>query len=536
MIDRSGASEPSQGEPGLSLRAAALTLSADAAAFAALAAHPLLGGPTRLRRARHDITYFDTDAADLNLHGLTLASRRLRAGAVLRLTGPEGVVEVKAEAADIEALPAAARARAARAAARRPLRPWVELRLRRAARLLSFEGAMIEAAFEEGEIVAGTQTRPLREITLTLKAGEPAALYRLGLAMLDLAPLSLGVASQAERGFALAAGDAGPAPRARPPDFGAEATLDAALAGLLRQGLAHFLGAWPALTSSDAAEAVHQIRVALRRLRSLLAVLRKAFPAAEVDFLRAEAKRIADSFGPARDWRVFCDMVAAGPAARLGASVAGRLGASGMAELIALAQARAEAGQAQGAQTLAAAGATRFALALHLYVCARGWRNAAGEANLRALGEPAAEFAAHALERLFRRVRRRARGFAALAPEARHEMRIALKQLRYAVDFFGALFRPGAAVAGFAEAASELQDLLGLANDAAVAAHRVAEIELTDDPELAFAAGAVVGWCERSGLVDEAALRRAWKALRRARRFWRPYLPADVPVEAAVGG
>ncbi|HXT09278.1 MAG TPA: CHAD domain-containing protein [Roseiarcus sp.] len=510
-----------------------VTLLADAATIKALADHPLLGGPAPLRRALQHSVHYDTEAADLARHGVALALRRARGRCMLSLVARDGAFEVKAsgEAAQIELLPAAARAMVARAAARKPLRPWFSMHIRRAVRLLAFEGVTIEAAFEAGEIDAGARKCAVREITLTLKAGEPAGLYRLALALLDVAPLSLGVSAKVQRGFALAQGDAGDAPRAQAPDFGAEATLDAALAGLLRQGLAHFLGCWPALDASDSAEAVHQIRVALRRLRSLLALLRKAFPAAEIDFLRAEAKRIADAFGPARDWRVFSDMVATGPAPRLA-------GAAGVAELIALAEARAETGRAQGVETLAAASTTRFALALHLYICARGWRNAAGEAQLRALGEPAADFAALALERLFRRVRRRAHGFDALSPPARHEMRIALKQLRYAVDFFGTVFRPGSAVTAFAEAASELQDLLGAANDAAVASDLVASIDVTDKSELAFAAGAVVGWRQHGGLVDEAALRRGWKALRRARRFWRPYLPADAPPEPApsVGG
>jgi inorganic triphosphatase YgiF len=542
-MDRTGGAQPSDEEPpereaaparrAAEVFAAAgpqLTLIADAANFKALAAHPLLGGPAALRRSLQHSVHYDTDAADLHRQGLALALRRARGRSVLSLAARDGAFEVKSsgEAPEIALLPPAARALIGRAAGRRALRPWFSLTVRRATRLLASEGVMIEAAFEEGEIVAGARKIEVREITLTLRAGEAAGLYRLGLALLDAAPLALGVSTKAERGFALAQDGAGAAPRAQAPGFGAETTLDAALAGLLRQGLAHFLGCWPALHSADGADAVHQIRVALRRMRSLLAVLRKAFPAAEIDYLRAESKRIADAFGQARDWRVFSDMVAAGPALRLP-------GAAGVAALIALADARAEAGRARGVGTLAAPATTRFALALHLYICARGWRNAAGEAELRALGEPAADFAALALDHLFRRVKRRARGFEALAPEARHEMRIALKQLRYGVDFFGPLFRPCAAVTAFAEAASELQDLLGVANDAAVASHLVASIDLAGKPDLAFAAGAVIGWCERGGLVDEAALRRGWKALRRARRFWRPYLPAEAEPATALG-
>lgn len=260
--------------------------------------------------------------------------------------------------------------------------------------------------------------------------------------------------------------------------------------------------------------------VALRRLRSLLAMLRRAFPADAVDASRAEAKRIADAFGEARDWRVFSDMVADGLGRRTP-------GVRGLSALIALADARAEAGRAAGARALEARATTRFVLALQIYIATRGWRNAASEAELRALGEPAVGFAADVLERSFRRVKKRARGFAALTPEARHDVRIALKRLRYAVDFFGPLFEPAAEV--FAGKAGALQDILGAANDAAVASQRVASVNADDDPALAFAAGAVVGWCERCGVLDEKSLRRGWKALRQAKRFWRDERVGETP-------
>jgi inorganic triphosphatase YgiF len=495
-----------------------LTFIVEPAAFKALGAHPLLGGPARLRWGAQSSVCFDTEAGDLHRSGLLLQMRRARARNVMSLTTDEGPVEVTApgDAPQIELLPPAARGLVARLTAQQSLRPWFSWRIRRATRRVAYEGATIEVAFEEGEIAAEAGKAPIREISLRLKEGEPASLYRLGLQLADVCPLRLNVASRFDRGQALAKPAA--AARARAPAFGADATLDAAIGDLLRRNLAHFLGNWLAVESGDSGEGVHQLRVALRRLRSLLALLRRAFPAAEVDLLRSEAKRIADAFGDARDWRVFCEMVEDGPRRRLPQL-------SGLADLVALADARAEAGRAAGAAELATRATTRFVLALQVYICTRGWRNAAGEPQLRALGEPAAAFAAEALERSFRRLRKRARGFAALSPEARHEMRIALKRSRYAVDFFGSLFSPAEDVEAFSERASALQDLLGAANDAVVAGRLIECVDISADSALAFAAGAVVGWCERGGALDEATLRRGWRALRKARRFWRAALP-----------
>jgi inorganic triphosphatase YgiF len=505
---------------------------ADPETFKALCGDAALGGPARLRWDAQRTVCYDTNATALYRSGLSLQMRHARARNVMRLTTKEGAVEVTApgEALQIALLPPPSQGLLARVTERKALRPWFSWQVRRATRLLTHEGAMIEVAFEEGEIVAEGRSAPIRNIGLKLKAGEPAALYRFGLSLANRRPLRLGVASLFERGLALAL-DSRASVRAQPPPFGADATLDAAIGVLLRQNLTHFLMNWPALESADADEAVHQIRVALRRLRSLLALLRRAFPAGEVDLLRAEAKRIADAFGEARDWRVFSDMVAEGPAQRLP-------GVAGLSALIALADARADAGRAAGASALEARTTARFVLALKIYISTSGWRNAASEAELRALGEPAVGFAAGALERSFRRLNKRARGFETLAPEARHEMRIALKQLRYAVDFFGPLFKPAADVDSFAGKASVLQDMLGAANDAAVASRLVASIDTAADPALAFAAGAVVGWGERGGALDEASLRGGWKALRKARRFWRDHLVSEAPEtrEAKAGG
>jgi inorganic triphosphatase YgiF len=480
----------------------------DPDAFEALPSHPLLGGPAKLRWGVRRAVYYDTDSADLRHAGLTLGVRRARGGHVMSLSreGADRIEVTSAEAEPkIDLFPPPARDLIDHATAQHPLKVRFSSRLRRATRLVAYEDAEIAIRFDDGEFVAGADKTPVREVELELKSGPPASLYRFGLALMEAAPLRLSIG-----GAPFATHES---VRASAPEFDADATLDAAIAALLRQSLAHFLANWPACGSADHVEAVHQIRVALRRLRSLIKLLGRSFPSPETAYLSAEAKRIADAFGDARDWTVFADLIEAGPAQTL-------TGIGALPALIAQARERADAGLAHGAGALAAQATTRFVLTLQLYIAMNGWRNAAPEAELRALLNPVTGFAAYALEQGFRRLKKRARGFDDLSAEHRHDMRIALKQMRYAVDFFGHLFGPGAAKA-YAAQASGLQDRLGEANDAAVAARLIASLDHARDPALAFAAGAVVGWCGRGGLVDEPALRRAWKKLRKAERFWR---------------
>lgn len=523
------------GAPNMEIaREVELRFSADAATFKALASHDLLGGPGKLRWSLQQTVYFDTDAADLRRSGMTLRMRRARGRNVMGLKLRDsafdcGKVEVRTpgEELRIELFPPTPRDLISHALNSGALQPRFFSQIRRATRRISYDGALIDVAFDEGEIVAGAVTTPVREIELELKSGSAASLYRLGLALIDAAPVRLGVLSKSDRGVSLASGRLAEPLRAPPPNFDASATLDSATGALLRQSLGHFLGNWAALDSANAAEAVHQVRVALRRLRSLLALLGRSFPSADIDNLRAEAKRIADAFGEARDWRVFSDLVEAGPARRLP-------NLAGFSVLIEEANARAEAGHRRAIEALAAPATARFVFTLQSYVSMRGWRNSVPEGQVRALGEPAIFYAALALHRAYRRLKKRAQDFEALTPEGRHRMRIALKQMRYAVDFFGHLFKPASAVRDYVHKAAALQDMLGEANDAAVASELVARIDVAADRRLAFVTGAVVGWCERGGLLDERKLRRAWRSLRKAERFWLGDLRSGAREEAGL--
>ena len=497
-----------------------LRLIADAATFKALQSHALLGPKAALKWTHQRTVYFDTDAGDLRRSGMTLRVRSIRGRKLLSLKLREGSfdcekIEVRApgEGPQIELLPTVSQGLIDAATQARSLAPRFASQIRRATRLVAFGGAEIEVAFDEGEIVAGAHKTPVREIEVELKSGPAASLYRFALALLDAAPLRLGVASKADRGARLLSKSPPTALRAPPADVEPDTSLDSATAAWLRQCLTHFLGNWDALASDNADDAVHQTRVSMRRLRSLLLLLGRAFPSGEIAGLRAEAKRIADAFGAARDWRVFAALVENGPARHLRAP--------GLPGLIAEARKRAAQGRAAALAAQADVETTRFVLSLQLYIATRGWRNALAEADVQELGQPATAFAARALAVTWGKVRKRGRGFETMAPEARHELRIALKGLRYAVDFLGPLFRPASAVRDYAEKAAALQEMLGAANDGAVAEGLLAQIDVGEQPDLAFAAGLVLGWCGRASLADEEALRRAWRKVKKSEPFWR---------------
>ena len=120
---------------------------------------------------------------------------------------------------------------------------------------------------------------------------------------------------------------------------------------------------------------------------------------------------------------------------------------------------------------------------------------------------PLRQFADAALDRAYRKVRRRIQQYAALSDEQRHELRKDAKKLRYAVEFLrGNYAAPGEMRRRkrFSDALAGLQEDLGAANDRLAAEACLARLGLAGsaDAEAMLAQwrlGELVAGAERSG-------------------------------------
>ena len=111
-----------------------------------------------------------------------------------------------------------------------PLAPVFETRVRRVSeRLAAPGGGEVELALDEGEIVAGEASAPIREAELELVAGEVDAVYALARLLFASGPVRFASANKAARGYRLATtgeAEAPPGPRsAGAPAFDREATV-----------------------------------------------------------------------------------------------------------------------------------------------------------------------------------------------------------------------------------------------------------------------------------------------------------------------
>jgi triphosphatase len=394
------------------------------------------------------------------------------------------------------------------------LAPRFETRFARSTALVEFDATSIEVAIDRGRISAGTESVPILELELELKAGPIAGLYGLARALNQDHALMPEPRSKAARGFALVTGSA-PAPsKSGRLALDADASTEAAFARVIGHCLAHLqANAGGALAGEDP-EYVHQARVALRRLRSALTVFRRAIPREASAAIGAEARALASSMGAARDLDVFED------------ETLKPLIAEGHGTLLEPLRAALSTERELARRTAAAAMAppryTAFVLDALQWIDDCGWRGgaqpAAEAARLADRREMNVQrFAAAALERRHRAVLVSAVPPSALAVPARHELRIAVKKLRYAAEFFGSLF-PGRGSAPYLDAMARLQQALGILNDVATG-EQLVQSRLSEGIEPA-ALALLAGW--RSGLA-QATLHeadRAWQAFGQVERFW----------------
>ncbi len=446
-----------------------------------------------LGRARPLIQeWHDDSEGALARRGVALVSWRTgrlsgwRAEALDSSRAPGAVAPVRAEAATLEALPWLTV----------PDGPRPVQRLQGRVR----EGLMADVALRlvDGHLQGGDGVARL------FLSGPLAEVTALALSLASAMPLSVPVRSLSAE-VLLHAGLPVPARRLGAPDMPAglpPGTGFAHAAGHLLGVLLHYS---PAAAAGQIGEPVHQMRVALRRLRALTSVFRGVAACPELDAVRPGLKALASALGPARDWDVFLD----GTGRRV---LAAFPEVAEVATLMAAAAAcRAEAYEVL-ATTLVGPEVRCLAIGIATLAIGRPWEGVGG------LPTPEAEaFGAAVLARRLRQVARQAKGMASQPDAALHEVRLKAKRLRYAAEVFAPLF-PGREAQRFLRRLAALQEALGHLNDNAVAAGLMQALA-------AHGGGGLAGGLVRGFVAGQAGQTRreatqAWRRLRKAEPFW----------------
>ena len=292
-------------------------------------------------------------------------------------------------------------------------------------------------------------------------------------------------------------------PSLKPPsfEFPLEASVADAFRMVARSCLGHLLANEGAALLGQDPEGVHQVRVAVRRLRSALRFFRRALDKATRKRLRDELRWLAGALGPARDWDVLVTETIRRPslvAAARNTGVARRA-----------ARPRAAAHEA-AREALRSPRYAALVLALERLVeLEEGWPATGKRAGFAA--QPMADAARGVIAAADAAARKAGRRLAALAPAERHEFRKRLKELRYAASFLRPLY-PGKPAQRYAAALADLQDVLGEINDYETARQLLQSAGAKLAPMIAALEEA----------ADEASVRlpATWRSFRRASRFW----------------
>ena len=370
-------------------------------------------------------------------------------------------------------------------------------------------GQRVEVALDQGVIRCGESESVISEVEIELLEGSPVAVFDLATSLLDHIALIPEMRSKAERGYRLFQ----PEPlTARHPcsiQLKRKWSPHQAMFTIVADSLTHFDGNVEGAIASDDPEYIHQLRVALRRLHSAMRI----FKPADAGSIDEELKWLAATLGNARDWDVLVTET-------LPALLTAYSNASFASEIIDAAK-KGQLGARKGARV--ALVSKRYAL---LAMSIGRWSRGAADLTLSAVPpvdlvipretgaeKKLTEFASREIRRRHRRLLRSIVPLAEQPSEARHQVRIDAKRLRYAVDFFACIFDKKR-VARYLKILEKIQEGLGETNDDAVAMALLEELA-TSESFNSFAKG----WFAARARAKLAGMGKDFSDLKSVRRF-----------------
>jgi triphosphatase len=481
-----------------------------------------------------DSVYFDSEDRFLRDHGLTLRVRHegdKRVQTIKSADHGAGFFErseweqtIEDDQPDFSGVKDTALGQILTDEVGKELKPVFETRIERTAYHLSGNGADIILAIDEGQILATDSSQSVSEIDLELKQGNPADLFKIARDIFDIVPAHLEFKSKPERGYELVEKTAVGAETAYDPELVPGISAGRAFTLIGRACLRHLVANVPATISRDG-NALHQMRVALRRLRAAISLFSAVAGDDRVEAIKNEVRWLAQELGPARDLDTLISEVIK-PLRKQHANEPGFASISNMFT-------RKRLKSYQRAQ--AAVQSARF---WSLVLDTTEWLEAgpwtvSEDALRQAYRETPIElYAAEQLSRRRKRIRRRGRRIGELTPEQLHGLRIQVKKARYAADFFSSVYtgkKSAKQCKKIKSSLMQLQNCLGRLNDIVthkalfsdIIANRAKGLTEEQGRHRAFAAGLIIGdqQAQVQKLLDRA--RKAYSRFDDAKPFWK---------------
>ncbi len=448
---------------------------------------PLLREAASRRNERLVNIYYDTPDLALHCNGIALRLRRSRRRwlQTIKCAGlSQGGLSSRPEwegqyggSFDFDAV-TDARTRKLLERFKSRLVPVFETNFMRTTWIIHATNADLLLMLDHGDISAGGRTSVISEVEIELAGGSVDDIFLLADRLAQGFSLNPTPRSKAERGYALFTGKKEMPVNAAPVMVDSamkpiEAFRQIALAGLDHLQLNHH-----GSVHSDNAEYIHQMRVALRRLRASFRLFQPLLPVNFCEHLLPPLHDLMRVLGTTRDLDVLTDeivdpVMVAIPAEPRIADLAGAVAAQRRkARLLAI-------------ETLNDPAYGHFVLQAMRAV------NQLLPGN-EVTSNQFAEFANQRLRHLQRKMLHLAQVARQDDPASLHALRIGAKRLRYALDFLSPLL-PAQRTAKLARQLARLQNSLGQLNDLANAGTLLMACA-DDDPGLREAVSLIGGW------------------------------------------
>ena len=314
-------------------------------------------------------------------------------------------------------------------------------------RVLTAGGTDVEIALDLGSVLAAGRSEAIAELELEHKGGPEEGLFEVARDVVARGGAWLSTISKAERGESLRSGGASDATKAAPmPQLrhvDGASWLRAALRNVLAQVLPN---ASAVAAGSRDAERIHQLRVGLRRLRTVV----------------RELAALSDAMAPAWEHALRDAFVT------LGAQRDNQAAAEAVRPLLHSAVSWPPSSEVD------TAAAVRAPALQAILIAALALAHAPDAAFTPFARKALKATVATRLQHLHRQVLRDGRRFDTLADERAHRVRKRLKRLRYLAELTPGLW-PQKTVARFVAQLKPAQDVLGHHNDVSVAARMLRE-------------------------------------------------------------
>jgi triphosphatase len=459
----------------------------------ALLREKCIGGPTRRKVFN---VYFDTAEQALRQNGMALRLRRSggRWSQTLKTAGvASGALSARGEweevlpgpQLDLSLLRETPLAKlAGRDRLHLTLMPVFTTVFNRTIWLIEFSpGQRVEIALDQGNVRCGEKSLAISEVEIELVEGSTVAVFDAAETLLEHTAFRPDNASKASRGYQLLNAPPLAPAYATPVKLKRKWRVDQAMQVIVSACLAHFAANVDGALTTDDPEYIHQMRVALRRLRSAIHLLRPA----DAGYIGGELQWLTGVLGQARDWDVLV-------ANTLPLLIDGYADADAADAVMRSARESRDIARAAVRVALRSRRYARLHLALgRLTGVPEAFTRLANEAltatdpspnhvksllpDRRLIG--VAKFATSEIRRRRHHLLRRAAAMTQLSPAELHRVRIDAKRLRYTIDHFASLF-DDKRIKQHVKTLARLQDLLGTANDAIVATSLVNSIAPTE--------------------------------------------------------